>query len=511
MKRLNKNILANYGGQFAAAVTGFLVIPFYIRHLGPAGYGLVSFFLSMQSLLVILDLGMSTSASREISRVTASEHAAGGARNLLRTLELFYAGLTVLICAGLAACSSWIATAWIQAPTFDPKDIQTCVLLTAGTISLRFPVALYQGFFRGMERQVRLNLIFSSIAVTKGHGSVAVLAFVSPTVTAFYKWQLLEQVVEVGILALGAWGTIGGVRGPARLDFSLLKPVWRFAMSVAGISILAIFMKQADKLIISRMLPIEYVGFYATAGLASGGIIKVYQPIYSAIFPRFSKLIAQKNLAGVELIFRQYSQLVAFLAAPAAAILICFPEQILLFWTRSALVAEQGSAALSFLTVNMLCAALLTVPNALLLASGNTRLPLCNNAIITVAIIPGVIVGILHSGLAGAAFCWLLAGALSYIFLPQLMFRHILSAECRRWYFKDTLPLVLAGLALFQGINWIAPPRSGSQLLISIVFGCAFYLAFAFWRFPGIRAFIQRTSPDGAIEARVRASAMGDL
>ncbi|MBM7203431.1 oligosaccharide flippase family protein, partial [Citrobacter freundii] len=67
INKLFINVVANYVGQLYIAIIGIAVVPIYLSKLGSAGFGLVSFFTLLQSLLVVLDLGISSTLSREVA------------------------------------------------------------------------------------------------------------------------------------------------------------------------------------------------------------------------------------------------------------------------------------------------------------------------------------------------------------------------------------------------------------------------------------------------------------
>ncbi len=464
MGLLRKNIIANYVGQGAAALMGFIVVPFYLKYLGTQGYGLVAFFMSLQTVMMLFDMGMSTSASREIARVLELSADPNGRRHMLRTLEIFYFSLCGFAFLIGAAAARWMATHWIKASVLDTGTIMQCAYLAAGCIALRFPVSLYQGFFRGIEKQVDLNVLFTNLVVLKGVGGILTLAFVSPTVIAFYQWQLIFAIIEVLTMATFSWRSLGGLtRGPASFQWALLKDVWRYAIRVGGISMFAVLMKQLDKLVVSRLLSIEFVGFYSTASMAANGMMKIYSPVQSAVFPRFTRMVARGE--DLKNLFHANCQFVAFVIAPAAAALIIFPREVLQAWTNSPALAQSAAPALALLAVWTLAAALQSIPNMLQLAENLTWLPLYTNAVTTVLLLPGLYFGITRFGIFGAAACWTLQGVLSFLIVPSVMFRHVLKGQARRFYFGDTLPFVLTAIGCFFGTRLLWLPETRVQLV----------------------------------------------
>ena len=72
-------------------------VPLYIKFMGIESYGLVGIFASLFALFGLLDMGLSTTLNRELARLSAVPDRAGEMRNLVRTLEIIYWGMAVVI------------------------------------------------------------------------------------------------------------------------------------------------------------------------------------------------------------------------------------------------------------------------------------------------------------------------------------------------------------------------------------------------------------------------------
>ena len=69
---VNRNIIANYIGQFYSFFIGIVILPLYLEYLSPEGYGLVGFFTVFVSLMMLLDVGLTSTLSRESARLRDS-------------------------------------------------------------------------------------------------------------------------------------------------------------------------------------------------------------------------------------------------------------------------------------------------------------------------------------------------------------------------------------------------------------------------------------------------------
>ena len=84
---LKLNLAANLMGSAWAMLVQLVCIPLYVKFMGVEAYGLVGFYLMLQAMLQILDLGLSPTMNREMARYSVEPEKANDARDLVRTLE----------------------------------------------------------------------------------------------------------------------------------------------------------------------------------------------------------------------------------------------------------------------------------------------------------------------------------------------------------------------------------------------------------------------------------------
>jgi O-antigen/teichoic acid export membrane protein len=489
MSRLKRNVFANFGGQFAATAVQFVTLPLYVRYLGDEGYGLVSFILALQAVTIAFDFGLSTTANREVSRYIAQERTADERRDLIRTLESYYVLLGVVIFVVLATAAPWLSRNWFQTKTFDAATLRTCLLIAAASIGLRWPVALYEGVLRGTERQVMLNAVGSSTALLRSAGTVLGLIFVSRSVTAFYWWQLGFSGLELATyMAAAAAGKEGFVGWGGHFDWSVFKGLWRFSVNVGGLSCFALVLKQLDKLLISNLMPIQFVGFYNAARLGSSGITKLSQPVQGAVFPRLTSLHATDAESRLADTFHRACQLTNFLSIPAATVMMFFPYDVLFLWTRNVTLATSGSTALSILAAAMLLNSMMSVPFSLQLAAGITWLPLVTNGLGAAILAPLMYFLVRSHGLAGGATAWFVFNLLYVTIVPPIMFRYVLVGRYTRWVMRDTLPFLVSGIVCFGLAYLVAANGSLITKILANGAALAVYAGITLMAAPMLRA-----------------------
>ena len=120
---LKKNVLANYVGQIWRALMNIAFVPLYIKYLGMEAYGLIGVFAILQAWLVLLDMGMTPTLSREMARYTAGTHTAQSIRDLLRSLEVITLVIALLIGVVIWFLAPWLSAQWLHAEKLSVEEV----------------------------------------------------------------------------------------------------------------------------------------------------------------------------------------------------------------------------------------------------------------------------------------------------------------------------------------------------------------------------------------------------
>ncbi|HEY4544779.1 MAG TPA: oligosaccharide flippase family protein, partial [Tissierellaceae bacterium] len=92
---MNKNIIANYISQIYVALIGIVILPLYIKYMGAEAYGLIGFFTMMQSIFMLLDLGLTPTISRETARYQANAVLPLEFKQLYNVLHLLFIAIAI--------------------------------------------------------------------------------------------------------------------------------------------------------------------------------------------------------------------------------------------------------------------------------------------------------------------------------------------------------------------------------------------------------------------------------
>jgi O-antigen/teichoic acid export membrane protein len=451
MKRLIKttslkaNIVANFIGTGWTSVLSLIFVPFYIRYIGAEGYGLIGLFASLQVILSLLDIGLSTTLNKELATLSAKEGSSTEMRNLVRTLETIYWGLALLI--GLIAIflSPILATSWVHPKDLSSETITDCFILLSISLIFQFPIGFYSGGLLGLQRHVHLNMLRIIFSTLKSVGALLVLIFYSHSVIAFFSWTLIISVLNALVIVWTLWHYLPSKAERARFDKAILKRIWRFAAGMSGIALTSVLLTQIDKIVLSKILPLDQFGYYSIAATLGLLIYQLVYPLAQSYFPKFSFLVSKNDFPGLKNAYHQGCQLISILIIPAALMLVFFSKELVLIWTNDPKTVAQTWEVVSFFAAGTAINGLLSLPFMLTLSHSWTRISFYTNLAMLVIMIPGYIFMSLQFGAVGAAACWTIVNTIYFFILPTIIHSRILKGETSYWYLNDVLkPLLTA-------------------------------------------------------------------
>ena len=202
MDLLKKNIAANFAGGMWQSLMTIIFIPIYIKFMGIEAWGLIGIFATLQAIFGLLDMGLSSTLNREMARLSVLPHKEQEMRDLVRTLEAIYWSVAAFVGIAAVSLSPVIAHHWIKAGQLPPKTIEQALLIMGFVIALQMPVGFYSGGLMGLQRQVLLNAITIVISTLRGAGAILILWLISPTIQAFFLWQIVISGANIFLLAL---------------------------------------------------------------------------------------------------------------------------------------------------------------------------------------------------------------------------------------------------------------------------------------------------------------------
>ena len=469
--------MANVAGAGWSAALQFLSVPLVAKLIGVEAYGLVGFFTTLQVSLQMLDLGFSATINRELARFSSRAETANAARDLLRTMELVYWGIGICIGMAIVMLAPTIARHWLQASHMDAVELKRAVELIGAVIALQWPLSFYQGGLAGLQQMVRLNALRIGAATLSTGGGLLVLWLVEASIRSYFLWLILASATQVLATAAVLWVSMPTGTRRGRFDHRRLFGVARFAAGTGGITALGTVLSQMDKIVLSRILPLEQFGFYSLAVILASSLTLFISPVFSASYPRLSEVVARGGAGSISEIYHQLSQVMACLILPAAGLLIAFAPMCLLTWTGNGTVAESAALILVLLVVGTTINGLMHLPYALQLAYGWTQAGLSLSICNVVLFAPMMVWSAVNFGAVGGAAIWALLNIFHLAVGLPLTHRRLLRGEMRVWLLRDVgYPLVAVTGVMLAARGVVDTDATGSSAVLQLATVASFAL-----------------------------------
>jgi O-antigen/teichoic acid export membrane protein len=425
--RLTRNVAVNLAGQSLLLVLGLIAVKVVFVRLGDDALGLIYFTLALNTLLcAALDLGIASTTVRQVSAHAGRDD--GYVESLVRTAGLFYwlawLGLAVL----LWLSAPWLVSHWVNLGALDaPTAVHALRVLGLGALTA-LPRSLYASVFAGLQRMEVSNAIDVAASALQQAGTVVVLA------------------AGGGLMAVAAWFALGYtaylVLTARTLGARALQPAYvadvvarnrRFSAGMTSVSILGVIHMYADKVIVSRLLPLGTLGVW---GFAAGVVTRasvLTGAVGQAALPSLSALFHRADHAGLLAQYRKVHDLVCLATVPLFAGLMLAAGPLL------ALLFDREVAAALVVPVLLLCvgsymSATATIPYFVTLAVGRPGIAVRANALAGVIVLPLTALLVFELGLLGAGVSWVVYQAFMYAYSVPRVCAECLQMPARRWY-----------------------------------------------------------------------------
>jgi len=479
----NRNVIVNYIGYSWSGMMGIAFLPSYVKALGADAYGLVGVYTVLYAWIAMLDMGLTPTLNREVARLRAGEHTAESIRDLLRSIELIFAVIATLMVILVWLGSTVLMDYWLKSNLLPRIMVIDAIRIIGFVLASRWLEQIYRATILGMQDYVYLNLVQSVIATLRWGGAYVVVTFFAPSILYFFVWQGVVSILTAIMLMHRTYRLLPQSKRAGRFSLTTLVKIKKFAVGMSMSTILTFALTQTDKIVISRMLPLDQLGYYMLAASASGALLLLVTPMNNAIYPHFSELEARKNWTGLEDAYRLACEWMSAILIPAATVLVLFSGPVLLFWTGDVHMTKKVAPLLAVLALGTLFNGLMNVPYMLQLAHGWTSLSVKMNTLSTMILIPVIIVAVSRYGTLGAASAWLVLNLVSLVVSSHYMYSKIFPHVKWKWY-RESIAAPL-GVATIVGVIllYITPEvttRSSSAavvlasfLLIQTVVICA--------------------------------------
>lgn len=474
-----RNVIASYFSQIYTAVVGIVMLPFYIRYMGAEAYGMIGFFTMLQAWFALLDMGLTPTIGRETARFNAGAIDVLSFRRLYRSLSCIFICIAMSGAVLLLWQASNIANHWLNVKLIPVKEVVTALQIIAVCVSLRWLGGLYRGVITGFERLVWLSGFNLIIGTLRFIIVIPVMSYFGYTIQVFFSYQLVLAICECAglwlksLALLPRFSTLDGAA--IGWSFKPVRPVLKFALSIAFTSSVWVLVTQTDKLVLSSILSLSDYGVFTLAVLVSSGIMIVGAPISTVLMPRMASLYASGQNAEIVVLYKSSTQLVSVIAGAAAITLILCADELLTVWTGNVEIAQKAAPILRLYAIGNVLLAIGAFPYYLQYARGELFYHLLGNALMVVLIIPCIILAAKGYGGVGAGVVWCFMNGLYLFCWVAYVHKKLVPGVHYRWLFGDVLQIFAPALCVALFVAYLVPPSTNSLTNFIKIFsvGCS--------------------------------------
>lgn len=451
MSRLGRNVIYNVSGQLLLLMLGFVAARFVFRQLGADALGVIYFALALNVLLTsALAMGVCETTVREISSHFKSEP--GYIADLLRSASLLYWGAYLIISIAIYFGAPVLVHRWIHLHSLNPATAIEVLRILGVAAFVALPRAFYTSILRGLERMEFPNLIDVTFSGLQQAGIITILALrgglleVVYWMAACFTFSVLTYTIVCARFV--SWRSLTPGFSPAVVARNV-----SFTSHVALITVLAMIHTQADKAIVSKLLPIGVFGLYSLAYTAASRSTLLTGSVAQAGLPHLSALFKEAEWARLKTQFHKLQDLICYGTVPlfAAVPFIARPLFTIIF--------NADSAHLLLLPVTFLCIGFfmngtLVTLYIFSIAAGRPDIAARVNLYALFAVLPVTAALIYFFGLNGAGFSWVFYHLFAYAYQVPRTCRECLKASPWSWYAK--ILKIFALVAITYGSTWTA-------------------------------------------------------
>ncbi len=407
--QFGRTVVANY----VAAVTGILApliaLPWYLSTLGSVQWGLVSFIAVLQAMLSLLDAGLSQALVKKFSEYRTEIKKNKKFLNLFFSMErlswIFSGALAVIV----IVFSSAISELWLQ--THD-EIVPNGQLTIIGAALIFFWVnggSIYRSVLIASDSQIALSVL-SSISIIVRHAATVVVLQFHPFLIAYIATQILFLAVEVMVRKFISFICIGKDKG--QWDFELIKELGTYFAGMIGATLVGVLTVQLDKLMVSKFLSVEKLGYYSIASVIGLGVLQLVYPMMYANLPKLS--VCKKKSKVRSLINLKTFVFFIVVIFFSWFLYIKFGKHILIFWIGNIGTVDIIYPVVTVLLIGSTINAFWCIGQINLIADGDYPQIARINFLILGVVCVVMPITINSFGMIGAAYSWVLLNLIGF-------------------------------------------------------------------------------------------------
>jgi O-antigen/teichoic acid export membrane protein len=356
--RLARNAGLNVIGQAVPALVGLACVPFAVRGLGPARFGILALAWVVFGWFSVFDLGLGRATTKFVAAELASP-SEDGLAGLVWTSIALQASFGLL-----GACLLWMMTpllvgAWLSVPPALAGDARTVFRLIAVALPFAIAARCLRGVLEAGQRFDLVNLVKgASQVLLVGLPVLSVAGLGLPGIAFGLACVQIGTGVVLLVTCLHVYPAL--CRRPT-LRASRVPALAAFGGWVTISGVLAPVLVSVDRFLIASLAGVAAVSYYSVPYDAVTGLWIVPSSLAAVLFPAFCGLDTAGDAGKIELLFLRSVKYLLIVLAPALAAILALAHGSLLLWLGPEF-ALRSTAPLQVLAVGVTVNSIANVP-----------------------------------------------------------------------------------------------------------------------------------------------------
>jgi O-antigen/teichoic acid export membrane protein len=331
------NTITSWAATLANGLIGFFLVPFLILKLGKEGYGLTALVGTIIGLTGILDMGLRTALSRQLTEQIArkDKQRFNELASSALILYLVIGSVCAIILIGFAPA---IARAFRVSEHLMPQAIFLIRWYGSCTILLSFVGPVFSATLIGLNRFDLLNVQQTCIALLRGACLFLILGLSSAGLYGWAVVNLLASVlgfITITITAYTLWPNM-------RLSWEFfraasLKPVCALGGYMFALQITNLLSVQSDPLILSTFLGPGAVALYTPALALTALFRPMVLTLADQMHPLATRLHVTQNQASLQAVLLRGTRYTLLMGIPVCVLFGVFAEPLCRMWLEKSL------------------------------------------------------------------------------------------------------------------------------------------------------------------------------
>ncbi len=337
-----RNVSTRYLAIIAETVIGLVMLPFNLRHLGTADYGLWVLLGSVTVHFSVLDLGYAGALVKFMAQYRAHRNAQA-LNEIASTLFFIFAGVG-LIAYAVAAGVAFNLDHLFRISAAQAQTGQWVLLIIAIHIAMNFPFSVYGGVISGFQRYDQNNIvaIVTSVAVAVVNAAVLIAGY---GLIALVAATTVVRLIAFMVYRRNAYRVFPELR----ISLSLfrrhrLREVTGFSVYSSIIDWANKLNYQLDELVIGAFMGSGAVAIWAPAERIISGTQRLTNQLNGVLFPAIVDSDASNQQGRLQQILLQGTRLSLAMVVPITAALVLLADPLIHAWLREKAAAVAGAA-----------------------------------------------------------------------------------------------------------------------------------------------------------------------